>query len=294
MDNLLKCMSPALSLPLLLIPSVVLAQPAPQQVPLWQNGAPGYESRKNEPEQTKDWWVKNIHNPSVTVYLPPPEKANGTAVLICPGGGHRALVYDAEGRDPAVFLNKLGITAFVLKYRLAREENSPYRLDREVRQDAYRAMRLIRSRAKEWKIDPSRLGMLGFSAGGEVVDLIAFTTGKGDPKAEDLVERYNGRPDFVMLVYPGPYSIPDSIPQDAPPAFLLVAEDDSCCSGSVMKLLHGYRAAKIPVEAHVYAQGSHGFNMGYRSNLQSLKAWPQRMADWLADMRLLEIKEEKQ
>jgi acetyl esterase/lipase len=267
------------------------AQAHPIQIPLWENGAPGYENRKNEPEQARDWWVKNVHNPSITVYRPPAGKANGTAVLICPGGGHRALVYNAEGRDPALFLNDLGVTAFVLKYRLAREEHSVYRLDKEVKQDADRAMRLIRSRSKEWKIDTAHLGMLGFSAGGEVVDMIAFEAGKGDMLAADPVEHFDARPNFVMLIYPGPYAIPDTLPQGAPPAFLLVAEDDSCCSGSVMKLLHAYRQARIPVEAHVYAQGSHGFNMGYRSNLQSLRSWPQRMADWLEDMHLLTGKE---
>src|SRR3954468_19236915 len=124
------------------------AQTKPLVIPLWKNGAPGFESRKNEPEEAKDYWVKNIHNPSIAVYFPPKEKATGAAVVICPGGGHRLLVYNAEGVDPALFLNNLGVTAIVLKYRLAREENSPYKLDKEMPQDAYRAMRLVRSRAK--------------------------------------------------------------------------------------------------------------------------------------------------
>jgi acetyl esterase/lipase len=283
-------------LPLLLITGDLRAQQeTPVQIPLWPAGAPGYKNRRNEPEEAKDWWVKNIHNPSITVFLPPKEKATGAAVLICPGGGHRTLVYNSEGRDPALYLNSLGIAAFVLKYRLAREEHSPYTLEKEVRQDAYRAMRLVRSRASEWNIDTGRLGMLGFSAGGEVVDMIAYAPGGGDPAAKDPVDGLNARPDFVMLIYPGPLFIPDTIPSFAPPAFLLVAEDDSCCSGSVMRLLHGYRQARIPVEAHVYSQGGHGFNMGYRTTLGSLKAWPQRMADWLTDMHILapDKKEEK-
>lgn len=256
---------------------------AQEQIPLWPNGAPGFESRRNEPEVAKDWYVKNVHNPSITVYLPPKEKATGTAVLICPGGGHRALVFNSEGKDPALYLNSLGIAAFVLKYRLFREENSVYTLDKEVRQDAYRAMRLVRSRAKEWNFDAQRLGIMGFSAGGETVALVAYGSGDGDPNAADPIDRANGRPDFQILIYPGPLGVPDSIPSNAPPAFLLASNLDECCSGPTVKLLNGYRAAKLPVEAHIYDKGSHGFNMGYRSTLKSIKAWPQRLADWFED-----------
>jgi acetyl esterase/lipase len=259
------------------------AQNKPKVIALWENGAPGSEERKNEPEQAKDWWVKNIHNPSITVFLPEKEKANGAAIVICPGGGHRELVYNAEGVDAAEYFNSIGVTAIVLKYRLAREPNSPYKIETDVKADAYRAMRLVRSHALEWAIDPGRVGMLGFSAGGEVVALVAYGNGEGDPKAKDPVDRLNGRPDFQMLIYPGPSFIPESIPSDAPPAFLLAANDDICCSGPVVELLNKYRKANVPVEAHVYTQGKHGFNMGKRSQLSSLKTFPQRMGDWLND-----------
>src|SRR5687768_8469445 len=95
-------------------------------IPLWKDGAPGFENRRGDKEEAKDYWVKNIHNPSLTVFAPPAGASNGTAIVVCPGGGHRLLVYAAEGVEPAEFLNKLGITVFVLKYRLAREEGSPY------------------------------------------------------------------------------------------------------------------------------------------------------------------------
>jgi acetyl esterase/lipase len=258
-------------------------------LPLWKNGAPGFENRKNEPEEAKDYWIKNIHNPSVTVYFPPAAIANGTAVLICPGGGHRLLVYKSEGIDPAKYLNKLGIVAIILKYRLAREPNSPYSLDKQPREDAYRAMRLVRSYYKEWKIDTNRLGILGFSAGGEVVDAIAFAPGKGNPQAADPIDRLNGRPDFIMQVYPGPLFIPDSVQPDAPPAFLIAANDDACCSVTVVSLLEKYRAAKASVEAHILARGDHGFNMGYRSSLLSVKTWPQLMTNWLQDNKLINL-----
>lgn len=252
-------------------------------IPLWENGAPGFENKRNEPESAKDYWVKNIHNPSLQVFTPPAGKANGTAVVVCPGGGFRLLVYNAEGVEPAEYLAKLGITVFVLKYRLPREEGSPYSLDKHPREDALRAMRQVRSRAKEYGIDPARVGMLGFSAGGEVVASVAYTSGKGDIHAKDPVDRLDGKPDFQMLIYPGPLSIPETVPADAPPAFLLAANDDPCCGVTTASLLVKYREAKLPVEAHLYTKGDHGFNMGNRSPWQSIKSWPQRMADWLGD-----------
>jgi acetyl esterase/lipase len=271
---------------LLVLPVLADAQ-TPVEIPLWTNGAPGFENRRNEPTLAKDWWIKNIHNPSITVYLPPKEKANGTAVLICPGGGHRELVFNAEGRDPAGYLSSLGVTAIVLKYRLAREENSPYTIDKHVREDVYRAMRIVRSKASDWSIDPHRVGIMGFSAGGEVVALVAYANGDGSPTASDPVDKLNAKPDFQILIYPGPLGIPEQLEKDAPPAFILAANDDACCSGPSITLLQRYHQAKIPVEAHIYAQGAHGFNMGDRSKLNTIKTWPQRMADWLADSHYL-------
>jgi acetyl esterase/lipase len=267
--------------------SIVFSQKSPVEIPLWPNGAPGFESRRNEPTQAKDWWVKNIHNPSITVYEPAKDKATGTAVIVCPGGGHRELVYNAEGKEAAEFLNSLGVTAFVLKYRLANEDKSPYSLEKHVREDAYRAMRLVRTRAEEWNVDADKIGMLGFSAGGEVVALVAYGPGHGNQSASDAIDRTNGKPNFQMLVYPGPGFIPKIIPADAPPLFMLVANDDPCCSGAVASLLNGYRAANLSVEAHIYAQGKHAFNMGNRSKLVTIKSWPQRMADWMTDSGLL-------
>jgi acetyl esterase/lipase len=258
-------------------------QTQPETIYLWKNGAPGFENRKDEPEEAKDWWIKNIHNPSLTAYFPAKDKKNGTAVVICPGGGHRALVFNAEGKDAALFLNSLGITAFVLKYRLFREENSPYTLERDVKMDAYRAMRLVRSRAAELNIDTARIGIMGFSAGGEVVSLIAYEPGTGEANAKDSTDRLNGKPAFQLLVYPGPLGIPDSVPANAPPAFLLAANNDECCSEPIIKLVQAYRAAKASVELHLYAVDKHAFNMGYRSSFVSIKGWPQRLADWLAD-----------
>lgn len=261
-----------------------------QPVPLWDNGAPGFEDRRGEPEQARDYWIKNIHNPSITPFLPPNELNTGAAVLVIPGGGHRELVYQAEGIEPAKYLNKLGVAAFVLKYRLAREEGSPYSLDVHPRQDAQRAMRVIRSRAAKWQIDPARLGMLGFSAGGEVVADATFRPTLPSDTISDSIDEGDARPNFVMMIYPGPLGIPESVPPDAPQAFLLVSDDDWGHASSVIRLLSLYHQAGVPVEAHVFSRGGHGYNMGYRSDLVSIKNWPQRMADWMTDNFILDPK----
>ncbi len=257
-------------------------QITPLQIYLWENGAPGFEKRKNEPEEAKDWWVKNIHNPSITAFFPEQGKANGTAVVICPGGGHRTLVYNAEGRDAALYFNSIGVTAFVLKYRLFREEGSPYVFDKDIKMDAYRAMRLVRSRAKEWNIDTTKVGMMGFSAGGEVVSLIAYDAIR-DANSKDAIDRLNGKPNFQILIYPGPLGIPETVTADAPPAFLLAANNDECCSEPLLKLTNAYRKAKASVELHLYSVDKHAFNMGNRSTYASIKGWPQRLTDWLGD-----------
>ena len=273
---------------MLLFSVAARAADEPTVVPLWANGAPGFENRRNEPELAADYWVRNINNPSLTVFLPPKEKANGTAVLICPGGGHRELVYNAEGIEPARYLTNLGVAAFVLKYRLARETNSPYSLQKHPREDAQRAMRLIRSRAAEWKLDTNRIGVMGFSAGGEVAAMLVYSPIAGDANAADPVDRMNCRSDFQIVIYPGPLGIPDRIPADVPPAFFVIANDDASHVGPVLAQLEKYHLANRPIEVHLYAQGGHGFNMGGRSKLASIRGWPQRMADWLADNKLLE------
>jgi acetyl esterase/lipase len=265
-------------------------QPAPTArtvVPLWPNGAPGFEQRKDIPEQAASYWVKNVNNPSLTVFLPPKDKATGAAVILCPGGGFRELGFVPEGIAAAEYFNSIGVAAFALKYRLPREPGSVYNLTHP-RQDGLRAMRLVRSRAAEWGIDPSRIGMVGFSAGGEVVSMTAFGDTAGDGNAPDPIDRISARPDFIVEIYPGGVGIPETLPPSAPPAFLLVANDDNGHVEPVLKILQLYRAAKAPVEVHVFAKGAHAFNMGTRSKLVTIKNWPQRLADWMADNNLLD------
>lgn len=265
------------------------AQDSSIVISLWQNGAPGFENRKNEKEEAKDWWVKNVHNPSITMFLPPKEIATGAAVVICPGGGHRTLVYNAEGKDPAKFLSSIGVAAFVLKYRLFREENSPYN-EENVKQDIFRAMRLVRDIAKYYNIDTARIGVMGFSAGGEVAGWVSYHFADNNFASHEAIDYLTARPAFQVLVYPGPLAVPDSVSSSAPPTFLLAADDDTCCSEPIVRLLQMHRKAKVPVEMHLYEQGDHAFNMGTRSSLNTIKTWPQRLADWLRDNGWLDKK----
>jgi acetyl esterase/lipase len=271
-----------------LLGAMAAAAGEPQVVPLWPNGAPGFEDRRNEPERASGGSVSNIHNPSLTVFLPPQGNANGAAVLIFPGGGHRQLVFNAEGVEPARYWNDLGVAAFVLKYRLPREPNSPYSLQIHPRQDAERAMRLIRSRAAEWNIDPNRLGVMGFSAGGEVASLLVYNPTAGDANAPDPIDRLDAFADFQIVIYPGPLGIPDKIAADAPPAFFLIANDDTDHMGAILSLVEKYHQAKRSMEVHIFARGGHGFNMGGRSKLTSIHTWPQRLTDWLHDNNILQ------
>ena len=265
---------------------------SPVVLPLWANGAPGFETRKNEPEAAKDYWVKNIHNPSLTVFLPPPGKANGTAVVICPGGGHRELVFNAEGVEPGQYLASLGVTAFVLKYRLSREEGSVYTMEHPAA-DIKRAMRIVRSRAAEWGLNPDRIGVMGWSAGGEVAARVAYQPVPGDPTSADSVERVNAKPDFQIIIYPGGFGTPAKLLPDAPPAFFFCANDDESPARTISLMIEKYRAVGISVEAHIIAEGAHGFNMGNRSKFAAIRGLPQRMGDWLLDRGLLTPAEAK-
>jgi acetyl esterase/lipase len=258
-------------------------------IPLWQNGAPGFENKKNEPELAKDWWVRNINNPSLIVFLPSKEKANGAAVIICPGGGHMNLVYNAEGVDAAKYFTNLGVTAFVLKYRLYKQENSVYTIE-NTQQDIFRAMRLVHNKARDFNIDTSRIGVMGFSAGGEVAGWVSYHYNEQHLASNDNIDALSAKPAFTILIYPGPAITAEPITLPMPPVFMLAASDDSCCSEPIVKLLSIYRQQKVSAEVHLYAQGSHAFNMGYRSQLATLKSWPQRLTDWLTDNNWLKKK----
>jgi len=266
----------------------------PPAIPLWPAGAPGSEARRDEPENIS--WrqepdlvfpiIYNIHNPSITPFLPRPDLATGAAVIIAPGGGHWQLTIDREGYDLARWLAGRGIAAFVLKYRLARDiaGNSTYKVDVDALADARRAIRLVRSRAAEWHVKPDRIGFLGFSAGGELALLAATRAEPGRAEAADPVERQSSRPDFFAPIYPGGLQRTDLkvSKEDTPPAFLVCALDDRMpeALANFFIMLH---QAGVSAELHVYSRGGHGFGVRADRPQLAISNWTERLVDWLGD-----------
>ncbi|MBY0536290.1 MAG: alpha/beta hydrolase [Chitinophagaceae bacterium] len=226
--------------------------------------------------------LTNIHHPSIDVYFPKGGNRSKAVVVIFPGGGHRILVYNSEGRDAAVFLNEQGLTAVVVKYRLFREHPDLF-TDADAKQDAAQAIKLVKRMCKAWDLDSAKVGVMGFSAGGEMVNWVAYQS----IKTNEALNKVSSLPAFQILVYPGPLGIAEASPRLNPiPAFLVAADNDECCSATIVALLNKYREAKLPVEMHLYQQGDHAFNMGKRTSLRSIKAWPDRLKDWLFENKI--------
>ncbi|HVS36722.1 MAG TPA: alpha/beta hydrolase [Gemmataceae bacterium] len=268
---------------------------APKPEPLWPKGAPGAMGDKD------------ADVPTLTAYLPPADKANGTAVVVCPGGGYGGLAISYEGNDVGAWMAKRGVAGFVLKYRVA-----PYKHPVPL-QDAQRALRTVRARAKEWGIDPNRVGIMGFSAGGHLASTAAthFDDGKAD--ADDPIDRVGCRPDFAILAYPvitlkPPFAhmgsrknllgdnpdekLVDSLCNDeqvtdkTPPTFLFHTADDNAVpvENSIL-FFEALRKAKVPAELHVYRHGRHG--VGLAPNEPALSSWPECLEAWMKDRGLL-------
>jgi acetyl esterase/lipase len=251
-------------------------------IKLWPQGAPGSTARRGEAEIGRDYWVRNIHDPSLIPFPVDAARRNGAAVVIIPGGGHKLLVWTNEGTKVATALGRRGVTAFVLKYRLAREAGSPYSIEGEAADDARRAIRWVRAHAADYGIDPARVGAMGFSAGGELVSLIADNPEPAGRPVVDAIDRLPARPDFQILVFPGPLGIPGKAIAGAPPAFLVAGSRDPCCAAPSVALYEQLRKAGISAELHMYADSGHAFNLD-ESNRISILHWPDRLNDWLAD-----------
>jgi acetyl esterase/lipase len=263
-----------------------LGAQTPSEIPLWPSGAPGSQGKAANEAVTKsasgELRVSSIHNPSLTPYLPPKDRASGTAILVIPGGGHRMLAITHEGYNVAEWLRDHGIAAFVLKHRLAREEGSTYKIEVESFADTARANRLIRSRAKEWNIDVGRVGAMGFSAGGELVNMAAARADGGDASATDTIDRESCRLNFQALIYPGRSGDIQPI-KDAPPVFLAAAYNDRTdISEGLAEAYLRFKRVGVPAELHIYGTGGHGFGLR-SSNQRPVGTWIVRFEEWLKE-----------
>lgn len=269
----------------LFLPSLPAADPAtPAPIYLWPNGAPGSESRSAEPEKSEGSNVTNVHNPSITPYLPASDKNTGLAIIIAPGGGHSKLCLGHEGYALAEWFRDQGIAAFVLKYRLARDKdsNGAYTIQEHAMADTRRALRLVRSRASEWNLKPDHIGIIGFSAGGELAAFSAMKSDPGDAKATEAIERVSSRPDFQALIYPGTSDL-FTAEKGMPPLFIACGYGDRPDIAKGMASLYlKYKEADVKAELHIYSNAGHGF--GYKPGTKTAAgAWPYRFREWLTD-----------
>lgn len=269
---------------------------------VWPGKPPGTQVQGPEKDLTKPGSNKvggkrlirlgGVAEPTLSVYRPKNAKDTGAAVVICPGGGYNILALDLEGTEVADWLNGLGVTGIVLKYRV------PNRGDKDTKwqtplKDAQRAMSLVRSKAGQWKIDPDRIGILGFSAGGNLSALTSTRFMKREYAAIDAVDEVSSRPNFACLIYPawlnkqGTTELKEffTVTKDTPPMFFAHAMDDPIeCEASIAMFL-ALRKLKIPADLHVYDQGGHGY--GLRRTRQPVTTWPDRLEDWLRVRKLL-------
>jgi endo-1,4-beta-xylanase len=264
---------------------------SPEKLVLWPKGAPGAVANGGEEKvrvaDNGEHVVSNVHAPSLTLYLPEPRSAKPrAAVIVAPGGGYRELWTDHEGHAVAKALNEQGIAAFVLYYRLPSQEGSTYTREVDSLADIKRAVRTVRARAAEWSIDPKKVGVLGFSAGGNLVMRAATMYDAGDPAAADPIDRLSSRPDFAAPIYTG---FDDwKIDANTPPMFVLCGGDDRPQVVSGMAQIYlALRAAKVPAELHLYDGVGHGFGLR-ATNKGPVTDWLNQFVDWLRVRNVLE------
>lgn len=266
---------------------------------LWPDGAPGAKG------------TADGDKPSITIYLPERDKANGAAVVIFPGGGYGHLAMDHEGHQIAEWLNSFGVAGFIVKYRHSRS-GAGYRHPAPL-QDAQRAIRTVRSGAKKWNIDPGRIGIIGFSAGGHLASSLGTHFQQRYSEAKDEIDRVSCRPDFMILMYPvisftEPFthkgsrrnllgenppqelvenlSNENQITPETPPTFLVFGDDDKVVPvENGVAFYMGLKKAKVPAEMHIYEKGRHGFGLGV--GMGPVSSWPLRCTDWMRARGLL-------
>ena len=234
----------------------------------------------------------NVTQPTLTIYRPPTDKDTGTTVVVLPGGGYHILALDLEGTEVCEWLNSQGVTAALLKYRVPRREG--WDKHAAALQDGQRAIGLLRQNAKEWGINPQRIGVLGFSAGGHLAAALSTAEeGRVYPKLDDA-DAISSRPNFAIIIYPGYLTVKEDgdkvapelkITKDTPSTFLAISQDDPVRVENAIYYYLALKQANVPSELHVYPEGGHGY--GLRRTEQFVTTWPDRAADWMRGRGLL-------
>ena len=273
------------------------ARSASEPIPLWLGTAPGEKGdigeetdQPQKPDGVKR--LANVTKPTITVFPAAADRATGAAVIVCPGGGYNILAYDKEGTEICDWLNSIGVTGVLLKYRVPKraglEKHAP------MLQDAQRALGLVRHRAKEFGLDPSRIGIMGFSAGGHLSAAASNNFSERTYPAIDEADKVNCRPDFALLIYPAYLTVKEEgdklapemkVTKDTPPTFLAMTEDDGVRVESALFYFLALKNAKVPAEMHLYPTGGHGY--GLRPSEHDVSTWPARAADWMKTRGLL-------
>ncbi len=275
------------------------AADAPLTLDVWPDKVPGETGQIGaEKSETKPVGggrtitiVSNVTKPTLTVYRPAKDKDTGAAIVICPGGGYSILAIDLEGTEVADWLNSIGVTGIVLKYRVPARSGLP-RWEPPL-QDAQRTLSLVRSKAGEWGIDPKRIGLLGFSAGGNLTGVACTHFDKRAYEPIDDADKLSCRPDFGVLVYPAWLNddktvtlAPEfTVSAQTPQMFFAHASDDGISSESSIAMYLALKHNHIPAELHLYASGGHGF--GLRKTDKPCCTWPQRCEEWMSSQGLL-------
>lgn len=267
-------------------------------IDVWPGKAPG-ETKEIGPEELRPPQAKqradvqrltNVSKPTLTLYQPPQDKRNGAGVIICPGGAYSHLAWDLEGTEIAEWLNSIGVTAAVLKYRVPRRDGDT--TNKLPLMDAQRALSLVRSKASELGLDPQRIGMLGFSAGGNLTAATCLKHGERQYNKLDSVDDISSRPDFGVLIYPAHLHDnsgnvrPEYQPtKEAPPMFFALALDDRVAVDGSIAMTKALKGVGVPAELHIYDAGGHGFGM--RKSEFPCHTWPARCAEWMDRRGLL-------
>ena len=282
------------------------AAESPKPIELWPKGAPGEKGDIGEEKDTTKPTdnliagkplirLGNVSKPTITIYRPPADKDTGAAVLVCPGGGYHILAMDLEGTEVCEWLNSIGVTGVLLKYRVPKRAGQPPHA--APLQDAQRALGLVRHRAKELGIDPRRIGVLGFSAGAHLSAALSSNHElRTYPKVDDA-DQTSCRPDFQVLIYPGGLTkkdesdklAPEVAPTtNTPPTFIAITQDDPVRVENALFYTLALKQANVPVELHRYGTGGHGY--GLRRTKETVTSWPDRVTDWLRNRGLLDRK----